>query len=62
MVRVTGSGAGVDSAWDQEKLKANLSWLTSQGKMLQDAEESYTPGAPNQDGGPSFSPKGHCVS
>lgn len=61
MVRVTG--AGVDSAWEQEKLKANLlSWLTSQGKMLQDAEESYTPGAPNQDVGSSFSQKGHYVS
>ena len=31
-VRVTGAGAGVDSAWEQEKLEA--------GKMLEMAPES----------------------
>jgi len=37
--------AGVDSAWEQEKLEAR--------KMLENAAESHTSGAPTQDGGPS---------
>ena len=34
---VTGAGAGVDSAWEQEKLEAR--------KMLENAAESHTSGA-----------------
>jgi hypothetical protein len=34
--------AGVDSAWEQEKLEAR--------KMLENAAESHTSGAPAQDG------------
>jgi hypothetical protein len=30
----------VDSNWEQEKLEASLSWLTGQGKMLEDGPES----------------------
>jgi len=38
--------AGLDKAWEEEKLEAM--------KMLENAAESHTSGAPNQDGGPSF--------
>jgi len=37
-VCVTGAGAGVDSAWEQRKLEAR--------KMLENAAESRTSGAP----------------
>jgi len=52
-VCVTGAGAGVDSAWEQEKLEAR--------KMLdaKRAAESPASSAPNKDGRPSFFPKGH---
>ena len=36
-VCVTGAGAGVDSAWEQEKLEAR--------KILENAAESHTSGA-----------------
>jgi hypothetical protein len=38
--------AGVDSAWEQEKLEAR--------KMLENAAESHTSGAPKKMAGPSF--------
>ena len=37
--------AGVDNAWEQEKLEASLSWRTVQGKMLENRAESHTSGA-----------------
>lgn len=36
----TGAGVGVDSAWEQKKTEANLSWLLGQGEMLESAVES----------------------
>jgi len=36
-VCVTGAGAGVDNAWEQEKLEAR--------KMLENAADSHTSGA-----------------
>jgi len=45
----TGAGAGVDSAWEQEKLEAR--------KMPENGAESHLSGAPHQDGGRSFFPK-----
>jgi len=41
--------AGVDSAWEQEKLEAR--------KMLENAAESHTSGAPEKMAGPSFYPR-----
>jgi hypothetical protein len=49
---VTGAGARVDSVWEQKELEAR--------KMLENAAESHTSGAPNQDSGQSFFPKGHA--
>jgi len=41
MVCINGQwGTEVDSAWEQEKLEASLSWRTVQGKMLENAAES----------------------
>jgi len=45
-VCVTGAGAGVDSAWEQEKLEAR--------KMLENAVESPASSAPTKMGEPSF--------
>ena len=42
----TGAGAGVDSAWEQEKLQAR--------KMLENAAESPASSAPEKMSGPSF--------
>src|SRR6266545_1790883 len=40
-VCVTGRWAGVDSAWEQKKLEASLSWPTGQGKILENAADSH---------------------
>ena len=44
-VGITGAGAGWDSAGEQEKPEASLSWPTGQGKMPENAAESHTSGA-----------------
>jgi hypothetical protein len=48
-VCVTGVWAGVDSAWEQEKLEAR--------KIPENAADSHTSGAPWNGGGRSFSTK-----
>jgi N-formylglutamate amidohydrolase len=49
----TGAGAGVDSAWEQEKLEAR--------KMLENRAESPASSAPWNDGGLSFFTKEHLA-
>jgi hypothetical protein len=39
----------VDSAWEQKKLEASLSWRTVQGKMLENGGESHLSSAPPQE-------------